>query len=82
MKHSTKEKIFQFFIFILENFYTNDLIILKKWAYSIIYPFYIIRNIIQTPILVLLTPILWLYFININKINKILLIINKIDEKI
>ena len=76
MKRETKENIFNYIIYILENFYTEDFTYLKWWGCCIFYPFFIIKNVIITPFLIISTPILYCYFIRIDKINTILQQIN------
>jgi hypothetical protein len=72
MKKQTKQKLFDFLIFIIERFYTEDLSTVKKWMYIIIYPFSIIRKIIMTPFIILFSPVIYWYFLRVNKINAIL----------
>lgn len=72
MKKQTKQKLFEFLIFIIERFYTEDLSAVKKWMYVMIYPFSIIRKIIMIPFIILFSPIIYWYYLKITTITKLL----------
>lgn len=77
MKKELKQNIFNYIIYILETFYTEDFSYLKWWGVIIFYPFFILKNIIITPVLLLFTPVLYWYFNRMKKIDRILQQLNK-----